>query len=216
MAPVNVDPESKPGEFVLKSLFANFTLLSERKIRIIMAEPLEKPLNKSLQRGEDPQFDQLISSMSSLAEYCLPSILKTLFDWYKRQNGLEDESHEYRPRANTKSKNDEQQKDYLLERRGLAPLYLQIPLHPLLDGLIQEVINLAFKHFKYKEGYLGPNTGNMHIVADLYAEVVGVVAQSRYYTVNFEILCSGLFTRNASVRLCCCAVFVCGFFFPLS
>ena len=27
--------------------------------------------------------------------------------------------------------------------------------------------------------YLGPNTGNMHIVADLYAEVVGVVAQSR-------------------------------------
>ncbi|MEQ2228607.1 hypothetical protein ILYODFUR_010602, partial [Ilyodon furcidens] len=188
MAPVNVDPESKPGEFVLKSLFANFTLLSERKIRIIMAEPLEKPLNKSLQRGEDPQFDQLISTMSSLAEYCLPSILKTLFDWYKRQNGLEDESHEYRPRANTKSKNDEQQKDYLLERRDLAIDFIfslvlievlkQIPLHPLLDGLIQEVVNLAFKHFKYKEGYLGPNTGNMHIVADLYAEVVGVVAQS--------------------------------------
>uniref|UniRef100_A0A3Q2NNL5 FRY microtubule binding protein n=1 Tax=Fundulus heteroclitus TaxID=8078 RepID=A0A3Q2NNL5_FUNHE len=198
MAPVNVDPESKPGEFVLKSLFANFTLLSERKIRIIMAEPLEKPLNKSLQRGEDPQFDQLISTMSSLAEYCLPSILKTLFDWYKRQNGLEDESHEYRPRANTKSKNDEQQKDYLLERRDLAIDFLfslvlievlkQIPLHPLLDGLIQEVVNLAFKHFKYKEGYLGPNTGNMHIVADLYAEVVGVVAQSRFPAVRKKFI----------------------------
>uniref|UniRef100_A0A8C4IBQ1 Furry homolog b (Drosophila) n=1 Tax=Dicentrarchus labrax TaxID=13489 RepID=A0A8C4IBQ1_DICLA len=198
MAPVNVDPESKPGEFVLKSLFANFTLLSERKIRIIMAEPLEKPLNKSLQRGEDPQFDQLISSMSSLAEYCLPSILRTLFDWYKRQNGLEDESHEYRPRANTKSKNDEQQKDYLLERRDLAIDFIfslvlievlkQIPLHPLLDGLIQEVINLTFKHFKYKEGYLGPNTGNMHIVADLYAEVVGVVAQSRFPAVRKKFI----------------------------
>ncbi|XP_049599048.1 protein furry homolog isoform X7 [Syngnathus scovelli] len=198
MAPVNVDPESKPGEFVLKSLFANFTLLSERKIRIIMAEPLEKPLNKSLQRGEDPQFDQLISSMSSLAEYCLPSILRTLFDWYKRQNGLEDESHEYRPRANTKSKNDEQQKDYLLERRDLAIDFIfslvlievlkQIPLHPLLDGLIQEVINLAFKHFKYKEGYLGPNTANMHIVADLYAEVVGVVAQSRFSAVRKKFI----------------------------
>ncbi|XP_057676660.1 protein furry homolog isoform X3 [Corythoichthys intestinalis] len=198
MAPINVDPESKPGEFVLKSLFANFTLLSERKIRIIMAEPLEKPLNKSLQRGEDPQFDQLISSMSSLAEYCLPSILRTLFDWYKRQNGLEDESHEYRPRANTKTKNDEQQKDYLLERRDLAIDFIfslvlievlkQIPLHPLLDGLIQEVINLAFKHFKYKEGYLGPNTGNMHIVADLYAEVVGVVAQSRFPAVRKKFI----------------------------
>lgn len=42
--------------------------------------------------------------MSSLSEYCLPSILRTLFDWYKRQNGIEDESHEYRPRTSTKSK----------------------------------------------------------------------------------------------------------------
>uniref|UniRef100_A0A4W4FXM2 Protein furry homolog n=1 Tax=Electrophorus electricus TaxID=8005 RepID=A0A4W4FXM2_ELEEL len=198
MMPVVVDPESKPGEFVLKSLFANFTTLSERKIRIIMAEPLEKLLTKSLQRGEDHQFDQLISTMSSLAEYCLPSILRTLFDWYKRQNGLEDESHEYRPRANTKSKNDEQQKDYLMERRDLAIDFIfslvlievlkQIPLHPLLDGLIQEVINLAFKHFRYKEGYLGPNTANMHIVADLYAEVVGVVAQSRFPAVRKKFI----------------------------
>jgi hypothetical protein len=40
MTPISVDPESRPGEFVLKSLFANFTIASERKIRIIMAEPL--------------------------------------------------------------------------------------------------------------------------------------------------------------------------------
>ncbi|KAG5837521.1 hypothetical protein ANANG_G00240170 [Anguilla anguilla] len=187
-------PESKPGEYVLKSLFANFTAACERKIRVIMAEPLEKPLTKSLQRGEDPQFDQLISTMSSLAEYCLPSMLRTLFDWYRRQNGLEDESHEYRPRAGTKPKNDEQQRDYLLERRDLSIDFIfslvlievlkQIPLHPVLDSLIHEVINLAFKHFKYKEGYLGPNTGNMHIVADLYAEVIGVLAQARFPAVK--------------------------------
>ncbi|XP_058655454.1 protein furry homolog isoform X2 [Onychostoma macrolepis] len=194
MMPISVDPESRPGEYVLKSLFANFTTISERKIRIIMAEPLEKPLVKSLQRGEDPQFDQLISTMSSLAEYCLPSILRTLFDWYKRQNGVDDESHEYRPRSNTKSKNDEQQKDYLLERRDLAIDFIfslvlievlkQMPLHPVVDGLVHEVINLAFKHFKYKEGYHGPNTANMHIVADLYAEVIGVLAQAKFPAVK--------------------------------
>ncbi|XP_039601673.1 protein furry homolog isoform X2 [Polypterus senegalus] len=198
MMPVSIDPDSKPGEYVLKSLFANFTTQAERKIRIIMAEPLEKPLSKSLQRGEDPQFDQLISSMSSLAEYCLPSILRTLFDWYKRQNGIEDESHEYRPRANTKTKNDEQQKDYLLERRDLAIDFIfslvlieilkQISLHPVPDSLIHEVIILAFKHFKYKEGYLGPNTGNMHIVADLYAEVVGVLSQSKFPAVKKKFM----------------------------
>ncbi|KAM9318138.1 protein furry homolog isoform 2-T2 [Pholidichthys leucotaenia] len=198
MMPISVDPESKPGEYVLKSLFANFTTMSERKIRIIMAEPLEKPLTKSLQRGEDPQFDQLISTMSSLAEYSLPSILRTLFDWYKRQNGLEEELHEYRPRANTKSKNDEQQRDYLLERRDLAIDFIfslvlievlkQMSLYPVLDSLVNEVINLAFKHFRYKEGYHGPNTGNMHTVADLYAEVIGVLAQSKFPAVKKKFM----------------------------
>ncbi|ETE68380.1 Protein furry-like protein, partial [Ophiophagus hannah] len=198
MLPINVDPDSKPGEYVLKSLFVNFTTLAERKIRIIMAEPLEKPLSKSLQHGEDPQFDQVISSMSSLSEYCLPSILRTLFDWYKRQNGIEDESHEYRPRTSTKSKSDEQQRDYLMERRDLAIDFIfslvlievlkQIQLHPVIDGLVHDVINLAFKHFKYKEGYLGPNTGNMHIVADLYAEVIGVLAQAKFPAVKKKFM----------------------------
>ncbi|XP_060682111.1 protein furry homolog isoform X1 [Hemiscyllium ocellatum] len=198
MMPINVDPDIKSGEYVLKSVFANFTTQAERKIRIIMAEPLEKPLTKSLQRGEDMQFDQLISSMSSLAEYCLPSVLRTLFDWYKRQNGTEDESHEYRPRTSAKSKSDEQQRDYLLERRDLAIDFIfslvlievlkQLSLHPVPDNLVQEVINLAFKHFKYKEGYLGPNTGNMHIIDDLYAEVIGVLAQSKFPAVKKKFM----------------------------
>lgn len=28
----------------------------------------------------------------------------------------------------------------------------QIPLHPVPDALVHEVLNLAFKHFKHKEG----------------------------------------------------------------
>ena len=50
-----------------------------------MSEPMERNLSKSLQRGEDPQFDQLLSAFGSVAEHCLPSILRTLFDWYERQ-----------------------------------------------------------------------------------------------------------------------------------
>uniref|UniRef100_A0A8D3CH68 Furry homolog, like n=1 Tax=Scophthalmus maximus TaxID=52904 RepID=A0A8D3CH68_SCOMX len=166
MSSITIDPELKPGEFVIKSLFAEFAVLAEKKIEMVMAEPLEKPLSRSLQRGEDAQFDQLISSMSSIAEHCLPSLLRTLFDWYRRQSGTEDESYEYRPRSSTKSKGDEQHrdKDYLLERRDLAIDFIfclvsvevlkQIPLHPVPDVLVHEVLNLAFKHFKHKEGKL--------------------------------------------------------------
>ncbi|XP_067086162.1 protein furry homolog-like isoform X6 [Osmerus mordax] len=196
MSSITIDPELKPGEFVIKSLFAEFAVLAEKKIEVVMAEPLEKPLSRSLQRGEDAQFDQLISSMSSIAEHCLPSLLRTLFDWYRRQSGTEDESYEYRPRSSTKSKGDEQHrdKDYLLERRDLAIDFMfclvsvevlkQIPLHPVPDALVHEVLNLAFKHFKHKEGYSGPNTSNVHIIADLYAEVIGVLTQSKFQAVR--------------------------------
>uniref|UniRef100_A0A8C5MCH2 FRY like transcription coactivator n=1 Tax=Leptobrachium leishanense TaxID=445787 RepID=A0A8C5MCH2_9ANUR len=196
MSNITIDPDVKPGEYVIKSLFAEFAVQAEKKIEVVMAEPLEKLLSRSLQRGEDLQFDQLISSMSSVAEHCLPSLLRTLFDWYKRQNGTEDESYEYRPRSSTKSKGDDQQRerDYLLERRDLAVDFIfclvlvevlkQIPVHPVPDPLVQEVLNLAFKHFKHKEGYSGTNTGNVHIIADLYAEVIGVLAQSKFQAVR--------------------------------
>ncbi|KAK5870409.1 hypothetical protein PBY51_025045 [Eleginops maclovinus] len=200
MSSITIDPELKPGEFVIKSLFAEFAVLAEKKIETVMAEPLEKPLSRSLQRGEDAQFDQLISSMSSIAEHCLPSLLRTLFDWYRRQSGTEDESYEYRPRSSTKSKGDEQHrdKDFLLERRDLAIDFIfclvsvevlkQIPLHPVPDVLVHEVLHLAFKHFKHKEGYCGPNTGNVHIIADLYAEVIGVLTQSKFQAVRKKFI----------------------------
>ncbi|KAL4635429.1 hypothetical protein GN956_G14687 [Arapaima gigas] len=200
MSSITIDPELKPGEYVIKSLFAEFAVLAEKKIEVVMAEPLEKLLSRSLQRGEDPQFDQLISSMSSIAEHCLPSLLRTLFDWYRRQSGTEDESYEYRPRSSTKSKGDEQHrdKDYLLERRDLAIDFIfclvsvevlkQIPLHPVPDALVHEVLNLAFKHFKHKEGYSGPNMGNVHIIADLYAEVIGVLTQSKFQAVRKKFM----------------------------
>ncbi|XP_069049817.1 protein furry homolog-like isoform X4 [Lepisosteus oculatus] len=200
MSCITIDPELKPGEYVIKSLFAEFAVQAEKKIEVVMAEPLEKLLSRSLQRGEDPQFDQLISSMNSIAEHCLPSLLRTLFDWYRRQSGTEDESYEYRPRSSTKSKGDEQHrdKDYLLERRDLAIDFIfclvlvevlkQIPVHPVPDALIHEVLNLAFKHFKHKEGYSGPNTGNVHIIADLYAEVIGVLTQSKFQAVRKKFM----------------------------
>lgn len=40
MSSITIDPEAKPGEFVIKSLFAEFAVLAEKKIEVVMAEPL--------------------------------------------------------------------------------------------------------------------------------------------------------------------------------
>ncbi|KAG8224236.1 hypothetical protein J437_LFUL002692 [Ladona fulva] len=90
------DMDARPGEFVMRTLFAEFTLQAERKIEAVMAEPPERPISKSLQRGEDPQFDQLLCAFGSVAEHCLPSLLRALFAWYDRQIGTPLEFQQFR------------------------------------------------------------------------------------------------------------------------
>lgn len=113
------DSDLRPGEFVMRLLFTEFTVQAERKMEAVMAEQLvcfmikyintyvhcyfvprlylyylaydyfiqlqEKPLNKTLQRGEDPQLDQILSAFGTVAEHCLPSLLRALFGWLERQ-----------------------------------------------------------------------------------------------------------------------------------
>ncbi|GFV46815.1 protein furry homolog [Trichonephila clavipes] len=195
---INIDIEVKPGEFILRTLFAEFTVQAERKIDLVLSESLERPLSKSLQRGEDALFDQLLSAFGSVAEHCLPSLLRTLFAWYDRQGVDSTLSQELRMRCDSKSKGDVQEKtekDYLHERRDLAVEFIfclvlievlrQLSVHPGHDDLVMYIENLAFKHFKFREGaQTGPNAQNVNIIADLYAEVIGVLAQSRFQSVR--------------------------------
>ncbi|CAH1777850.1 unnamed protein product [Owenia fusiformis] len=191
-ASVAIDGYAKPGEFVLRTLFAEFTVLAEKKLEQIMAEPLERPLSKSLQREVDPQFDQLLTSLSCVAEHCLPSLLRTLFAWYELQTPSEASS----PQKKSKNKVE---KDYLQERRDLGIDFMlclvlievlkQLPYHPGHEDLSNRITVMAFKHFKYKEGSQnGPSAVNINIIADLYAEVIGVLAQSRFHVVRKRFL----------------------------
>lgn len=53
MSNITIDPELKPGEFVIKSLFAEFAVLAEKKIEMVMAEPLVSPEGVSSNTGND-------------------------------------------------------------------------------------------------------------------------------------------------------------------
>uniref|UniRef100_A0A915J2V8 Cell morphogenesis protein N-terminal domain-containing protein n=1 Tax=Romanomermis culicivorax TaxID=13658 RepID=A0A915J2V8_ROMCU len=225
IAPSLIDLNIRPGEYVAQTLLIEFISITEKKIQNVLQEPLEKSLSKSLQRGEDSQFDQLITALYSVSEHCLPSILKALFAWYDYQNRqLYLESHQQQQimkasssqTANilmsasasssllTKSeairqqntKNDVRaERDYMLEKKGLAVDFIfclvlieilkQMPLHPGHEDLVNYVVQLAFKQFRYKElSILGPNAANVHCIADLFAEVIGVLAQSRFFAIR--------------------------------
>ena len=196
---VHIETDIKPGEFVMRTLFAEFTVQAERKITSVMAEPLERPLAKSLQRGEDPHFDQILSAFGSVAEHCLPSILKTLIAWYEKQ-GVEWIVSDYvKSKADSKGKfelSHVSEMEFVSERRDLAVEFIfclvlievlkQLQVHPGHEDLVHYIENLCFKHFKYRGPgeTLGPNAASVHTIADLHAEVLGVLASSRFHSVK--------------------------------
>ncbi|XP_064103219.1 protein furry-like isoform X6 [Macrobrachium nipponense] len=197
-ATVHVDTDLRPGEFVMRTLFAEYTVMAERKIEMVMQEPLERSLSKSLQRGEDATFDQLLVAFGCVAEHCLPSLLRTLFAWYDRQ-GVEWGSTDAKYKDPSKSKGVDAgsnvDRESIQERRDLAVEFIfclvlievlrQLAVHPGHDDLVKHIEDIAFKHFKYREGVQNnPNGANINTIADLYAEVIGVLAQSRFQSVR--------------------------------
>ncbi|XP_031346669.1 protein furry isoform X1 [Photinus pyralis] len=203
---LSIDMEIRPGEFVMRNLFADFTIQAEKKIEGVMTESSEKPLSKTLQRGEDSQFDQLLSAFGSVAEHCLPSLLRALFSWYERQMsevpGVEQKKTDQKAKSimyivsgNAPETIERSEADIQQERRDLAVEFIfclvlievlrQLSFHPGHEDLVLYIENLAFKHFKYREStQMGPNSANIHIIADLYAEVIGALAQSRFMSVR--------------------------------
>lgn len=188
------DSSLRPGEIVMRTLFAEFTQQAEKKIELVMLETSDKNLAKLLQRGEDAQFDQLLSAFGSVAEHCLPSLLVTLLAWHKRQLSdaeIKSDLKRMEKIANKPNVDIELQ----LQRRETAVEFIfclvlieilrQLPFHPGHEDIVKSFENLAFKHFKYRDGLQNnPNAHNIHMIADLNAEVIAVLAQSRFSSVR--------------------------------
>ncbi|CAL7940353.1 unnamed protein product [Xylocopa violacea] len=84
--------------------------------------------------------------------------------------------------------------DLLQERRDLAVEFIfclmlievlsQIPFYPGRIDFLTYIKNVVFKHFKCRKGIQNePNAADIHIIVDLYAEVIGVLARSPYMSV---------------------------------
>ncbi|XP_060657765.1 protein furry isoform X8 [Drosophila nasuta] len=189
----------RPGEIVMRNLFSDFTAQAEKKIELVMLESADKNLSKLLQRGEDQQFDQLLSALGSVAEHCLPSLLHTLLAWHRRQlSDMEIKNDLKKPATGSSVQSVNKSTvdlDFQLQRREAAVEFIfclalieilkQLPFHPGHEDLVRSIENLAFKHFKYRDGLQNnPNAHNIHMIADLYAEVIGVLAQSRFGSVR--------------------------------
>lgn len=153
LGPLDLTQLSGPfvGQATLMDLFAIF----DRKLHIVTEEePLEKMLNKTLQRGGDPYFDNLCHTLAGLSEICLPPVLKILVEWHEKY----DESlnpQKFPPNVTNEVR-------LKMAKKLLAVNYLfclvlievlpQVEFHlPTCDPLIKKVLEICFKNVQYRE-----------------------------------------------------------------
>lgn len=116
---------------------------------------------KLLQRGEDPQFDQLLSAFGSVAEHCLPSLMQTLLAWHNRQLSDAEIKSDIKRVEKIVPKVIVDSESQLLRRESavefifclaLIEILKQLPFHPGHENIVRNIENQAFKHFKYRDG----------------------------------------------------------------
>ena len=75
-----------PGDFIINTMFGEFCTLAKVKIKTILALMVGSPnkeMAKPFRKGTDQQFDLLLSSMSVVADKCMPILLAALLTWRK-------------------------------------------------------------------------------------------------------------------------------------
>lgn len=287
----NDDP--KPAVFVARKLFCDFVHSIDRKVDAILGQEIkDKPLYKSLQPGEDPIYDRLLEALGSISEFCLPSVVTSLLEWYHHQLNIGEREAQKRPQslpsdchhpllqnlpdyasesqqsdcgspsndnlagnsltirsptpsspdagnqvsitstlpldyqstsltlvteqhsssaANTSnstatnvssqsltedSTNSVRRSDLLKIRKflieytfcqALIEIFNQLSLHPGHEDLIGQIEDIAFEHFRHIEvgsGYSAQDLVHFNQLADKYAEVIGVLAGTRFKKVK--------------------------------
>lgn len=291
--------DPKPATFIARKLFSDFVQSSNKKIELILAqENKDKPIFKSLLKNEDPIYDQILEALGAIGEFCLPSLLKILIEWYHHQLDIEEhvqkkitslldiqqqqqqslltntcDSHhpsdhcgsphnnndsllandsttairsptpsspdtsnqtlsitstlplEYQSTSltvvaeaqhsssaantsnstatnisssslNEDSKNTIEKLELVKTRKllieytfcqALIEIFKQLYLHPGHEDLIGQIENIASEHFKYSEANSELNqadSANVELLADKFAEVIGVLAQTRFKLVR--------------------------------
>lgn len=195
------------GQLVLHTLISDFIGHVDRKVEQLLNNQLgggsyltKDTCAKLLQRGEDHHFDQLLWSLGCMAEYCLPCLVETMFNWYNHQIPNKQRACiEKSQKGEQKSKSDGREfgdakkgdfREFVVEFvfcLALIEILKQIPVHPLPDKQVHNILAKAFNNFHCSAQ---PNDDNdeSRIISDLYGEMIGVLAQSKFVAVQNKFM----------------------------
>lgn len=180
----SLDLSQPSGPFVGKAVLLDLLNLFQRKLTsVVDDEPIEKLLNKTLQRGGDAYFDNVCTALHEVCEVCLPAVLNVLLTWHEKTEEHLNGQHGMTLGTEQRLK---------LMKKTLAVNYLfclvlieilpQVEFHATTcDPMVKKILETSFRHVQYKDpASLGPNNTNQLVVAETYSEVIGVLSLTHF------------------------------------
>ncbi|VDN03343.1 unnamed protein product [Thelazia callipaeda] len=181
----SVDYTVPPGHFAVKSLLQELFSVFDRKINFVEDSDGERNVSRTIQLVDDSYVENLLRVLNTLCEHCLPSVLSTLIHWYERW------LKSFKEISEKTTKSDEQRLtiNYLF-CTVLIEILPQLHFFPTVcENSVSYIVALAFEEVAYCEpSVYGPNYNNYLLVAERYAEVLGVLSQTHAVLIQQKFL----------------------------
>lgn len=198
---VVMDPKT-PSDFALHAVFIRFATSAEEKIETFLRQPLDREilLTTYMAVGADPKFDETLHSLGIIAQKHAKKVIDSVMRWRRSQSENVGSSFINAHLAQTAGPIRKDIPGLLNERKSLAAIYImcraliavlqQLSRDALGDALGYSLEETTFEQFKRRDRKSFAVSANHTINSELYATLLGHLANVRFVMYHFETYCS--------------------------
>ncbi|KAI9447301.1 cell morphogenesis N-terminal-domain-containing protein [Russula earlei] len=199
---VEVDPRT-PAEYALHAVFIRFAAAAEHKIGAFLKQSLdhEPPLTDFLGPGIDTKFDDILDALGRIGQKNAKPVVDSIRRWRQSQNISAIPPDIFRLQLSQSSASTlrgNRLYDSLSERKSLAAIYIMcraliVVMQSLSKDALGESIGFnleetTFEQFRRPDLKLLSQSANHRTNAELYATLLGYLANSRFISVTDRFL----------------------------
>ncbi|KAF8067774.1 cell morphogenesis N-terminal-domain-containing protein [Lyophyllum atratum] len=201
---VVMDPKT-PSDYALHAVFMRFATTAESKIETFLRHPLDQEpclLNDLIGAGVDPKFDETLQSLGKIAQRHAKPVLDSIMRWRRSQHeNVSSELIRYHNSQSPTTMRSARHTDIpglLHERKSLVAIYIMCRaliavMHSISKDALGEAMGYTleettFEQFRRPDLKLLTQSANHRTNADLYATLLGHIANVRFMSVTDRFL----------------------------
>ncbi|GLB39112.1 putative cell morphogenesis N-terminal [Lyophyllum shimeji] len=201
---VVMDPKT-PSDYALHAVFMRFAAIAESKIETFLRQGLDQEpclLTELIGNGVDPKFDDTLQSLGKIAQRHAKPVLDSIMRWRRSQHeSVGSDIIRYHTTQSPRTMRAIRHNDIpglLHERKSLVAIYIMCrALIAVMQSISKDALSEAmgytleettFEQFRRPDLKLLTQSANHRTNADLYATLLGHIANVRFMSVTDRFL----------------------------